>query len=50
MTEAILCFNNKNIFTYNLNHKEKVYIHWILQTIAVISITIGYAVIFINKR
>lgn len=50
MTEAILCFNNKNILTSNLNHKDKVYVHWILQTLAVISITIGYAAIFINKN
>lgn len=49
MTEAILCFNNQNALTYNLSHKDKIKVHWILQTVAVISVAIGYTAIFVNK-
>lgn len=49
MTEAILCFNNQNALTSNLSHKNKITLHWILQTVAVILVAIGYTAIFVNK-
>lgn len=50
MTEAILCFSNENIFTYFLSHKERVTLHWILQTIGGCFITAAFAIIIVSKN
>lgn len=50
MTEAILCFSNENIFTRNFNHKERVTLHWILQTAGGCLIAAAFAVIIASKN
>lgn len=50
MTEAILCFSNENILTRHLNHKERVTLHWILQTVGSCLIAAGFVVIIASKN
>lgn len=50
MTEAILCFSSENVFTRNFNHKERVTLHWILQTLGGCLIAAAFAVIIASKN
>ncbi|KAJ6646071.1 putative transmembrane reductase [Pseudolycoriella hygida] len=49
-TEAILCFSSENIFTRYCNHKQRMTLHWILQTIGASLIGIAFAVIIASKN
>lgn len=50
MTEAILCFSNENILTRYFNHKERATIHWILQTVGICLISVGFAAVIASKN
>ncbi|XP_059609161.1 transmembrane reductase CYB561D2-like isoform X2 [Phlebotomus argentipes] len=49
MTEAILSFAENNLMARNRNFKWRVKLHWILQTIGGVSITVGFVIILTNK-
>lgn len=50
MSNAILSMADNNFLTQSLNHQNRVTVHWILQTSALILITIAQTCIFINKN
>lgn len=50
MTEALLTFSGTSILSERLNHKSKITLHWILQTIAVVCSTAGFVIIIIHKN
>lgn len=41
---------DKNIFTRNYNQQQKVTIHWVLQAIALVLITMAQCAIYVNKE
>ena len=49
MSQAILAFNDRNFITCHLSHKQRVYLHWVLQIIAGVAITIGFTTLTIHK-
>jgi cytochrome b-561 domain containing protein 2 len=49
MSQAVLTMSDNNYFTNNLEHKSRVYAHWVLQALAGVLITIAFSCIFINK-
>uniref|UniRef100_A0A336MAZ1 ascorbate ferrireductase (transmembrane) n=1 Tax=Culicoides sonorensis TaxID=179676 RepID=A0A336MAZ1_CULSO len=49
MFQAILSMSNLNCWTSNLTHKQRVTLHWVLQTTALTFITIAFIIIFLNK-
>jgi cytochrome b-561 domain containing protein 2 len=49
MTQAVLTISGSTFFTSSLKHQSRVFVHWLLQTIAGILITIAVVAIFINK-
>jgi hypothetical protein len=50
MSHAILCMADNNFLTHSFNYQKRVTIHWVLQTAALILITIGQTCIFLNKN
>ncbi|RZB39691.1 zinc finger protein 532-like [Asbolus verrucosus] len=50
MTEAILSVSKDNLFTGTLPKAIRVRLHWIFQAIALTFITVGFAIVFINKN
>ncbi|XP_058457191.1 probable transmembrane reductase CYB561D1 isoform X2 [Malaya genurostris] len=49
MSQAILTLSGANLLTYKRHYKTRIYVHWILQTVAVVLITIAFVCIFLNK-
>lgn len=49
MSQAVLTISGTNFFTHRCNHRTKVFIHWLLQAVAGILITIAAVCIFLNK-
>lgn len=49
MFQAILSMSNLNCWTSKLNFKQRVTLHWVLQASALVSTTIGFFVIVVNK-
>uniref|UniRef100_A0A182MTL1 ascorbate ferrireductase (transmembrane) n=1 Tax=Anopheles culicifacies TaxID=139723 RepID=A0A182MTL1_9DIPT len=49
MSQAVLTMSGSNYFTHRCNHRTKVFIHWLLQALAGILITIASVCIFLNK-
>lgn len=50
MSHAFLSMADNNFLTQSLSHQNRVTVHWILQTFALILITIAQTCIFINKN
>lgn len=50
MSHAILTMADNNFITQTLNYQNRVTVHWILQTSALILITIAQTCIFLNKN
>lgn len=50
MSHAILCMADNNFLTHSFNYQQRVTIHWVLQTSALILITIAQTCIFLNKN
>uniref|UniRef100_A0AAG5DKD4 ascorbate ferrireductase (transmembrane) n=1 Tax=Anopheles atroparvus TaxID=41427 RepID=A0AAG5DKD4_ANOAO len=49
MSQAVLTMSGTNYFTHRCNHRTKVFLHWLLQAVAGILITIASVCIFLNK-
>lgn len=49
MFQAILSMSDTNCWTVKLNYKQRVTLHWVLQTFSLILITFGFVAIFVNK-
>lgn len=50
MSHAILSMADNNFLTQSLNYQNRVTVHWILQTSALILITVAQTCIFLNKN
>lgn len=50
MSHAILSMADNNFLTQSLTYQKRVTVHWVLQTSALILITIAQTCIFINKN
>jgi protein-S-isoprenylcysteine O-methyltransferase Ste14 len=50
MSHAILTMADNNFLTQTLNYQKRVTVHWILQTFALILITVAQTCIFLNKQ
>jgi cytochrome b-561 domain containing protein 2 len=50
MSHAILTMADNNFVTQSLNYQNRVTVHWILQTSALVLITIAQTCIFLNKN
>ena len=48
--QAILVFSRESSLFSNLKHKQKITLHWICNTLGLISILVGYAAIYYNKE
>ncbi|XP_035903324.1 uncharacterized protein LOC118508030 [Anopheles stephensi] len=49
MSQAVLTMSGANYFTHRCHHRTKVFLHWLLQAVAGILITIASVCIFLNK-
>ncbi|XP_049295588.1 uncharacterized protein LOC125770233 [Anopheles funestus] len=49
MSQAVLTMSGTNYFTHRCHHRTKVFLHWVLQAVAGILITIASVCIFLNK-
>lgn len=49
MSQAVLTMSGTNYFTHRCHHRTKVFLHWLLQAVAGILITIASVCIFLNK-
>ncbi|ETN68149.1 hypothetical protein AND_000012 [Anopheles darlingi] len=49
MSQAVLTMSGTNYFTHRCNHRTRVFIHWLLQAVAGILISIASVCIFLNK-
>ncbi|XP_058118660.1 uncharacterized protein LOC131289733 [Anopheles ziemanni] len=49
MSQAVLTMSGTNYFTHRCHHRTKVFLHWLLQAVAGILITIAAVCIFLNK-
>uniref|UniRef100_A0A182TC46 ascorbate ferrireductase (transmembrane) n=1 Tax=Anopheles maculatus TaxID=74869 RepID=A0A182TC46_9DIPT len=49
MSQAVLTMSGANYFTYRCHHRTKVFLHWLLQAVAGVLITIASVCIFLNK-
>ncbi|XP_055594486.1 probable transmembrane reductase CYB561D1 [Uranotaenia lowii] len=49
MSQAVLTLSGANILTYKKHHKTRVFIHWLLQALAGILITVAFVCIVLNK-
>lgn len=50
MSHAILTMADNNFLTQGLNYHNRVTVHWVLQTSALILITVAQTCIFLNKN
>lgn len=50
MSQAILSMANNNFLTRSLSYQNRVTVHWILQTSALVLITVAQTCIFVNKN
>ena len=50
MFQAVLAFNKENYLFNSLKHKQKITIHWIFNSLGLVSILVGYAAIYYNKE
>lgn len=50
MSHAILSMADNNFLTQSLNYQNRVTVHWVLQTCALLLITIAQTCIFLNKN
>lgn len=50
MTNAILSIADNNFLTQSLNYQNRVTVHWVTQTSALILITISQTCIYLNKN
>lgn len=50
MSHAILTMADNNFLTQSLNYHNRVTVHWVLQTSALVLITIAQTCIFLNKN
>lgn len=49
MANGILSMADKNVLTQSFSHQQRVTIHWILNAVALVLITIAQSAIYINK-
>ncbi|XP_053668704.1 uncharacterized protein LOC128719107 [Anopheles marshallii] len=49
MSQAVLTMSGTNYFTHRCHHRTKVFLHWLLQAVAGVLITIASVCIFLNK-
>lgn len=49
MANGILSMADKNVFIQNYSHQQRVTVHWVLQAVALVLITIAQSAIYINK-
>lgn len=49
LAQGITVMADSNVFTHMMDYPKRLITHWILQTIALVLITIGQSCIFINK-
>lgn len=49
MSQAVLTLSGANLLTYQRHHKTRVLIHWLLQAVAGVLITIAFVCIVLNK-
>lgn len=49
MSQAVLTLSGANLLTYKQHQKTRIFIHWLLQALAGILITIAFVCIFLNK-
>lgn len=49
MAQGILALADYNFVTYTMTHQKRARIHWILQALALVFITIGQTVIIVRK-
>ncbi|XP_052889035.1 uncharacterized protein LOC128297437 [Anopheles moucheti] len=49
MSQAVLTMSGTNFFTHRCHHRTKVFLHWLLQAVAGVLITIASVCIFLNK-
>lgn len=49
MSQAVLTLSGANLLTYQRHHKTRVFIHWLLQAVAGVLITIAFVCIVLNK-
>uniref|UniRef100_A0A182N3Y1 ascorbate ferrireductase (transmembrane) n=1 Tax=Anopheles dirus TaxID=7168 RepID=A0A182N3Y1_9DIPT len=49
MSQAVLTMSGANFFTHRCHHRTKVFLHWLLQAVAGVLITIASVCIFLNK-
>jgi cytochrome b-561 domain containing protein 2 len=50
MAQAILAISGTSILTSNSSHNKRVTAHWVLQTLAIVLITIAQVSIYMNKE
>ena len=50
MFQALLVFSKESSLFVNVNHKTKVTLHWVFNTIALLLVIIAYACIYKNKE
>uniref|UniRef100_A0A182XGU1 ascorbate ferrireductase (transmembrane) n=1 Tax=Anopheles quadriannulatus TaxID=34691 RepID=A0A182XGU1_ANOQN len=49
MSQAVLTMSGANYFTHRCQHRTKVFLHWLLQAVAGVLISIASVCIFLNK-
>ncbi|KAL9704176.1 hypothetical protein quinque_007694 [Culex quinquefasciatus] len=49
MSQAVLTLSGANLLTYQRHHKTRVLVHWLLQAVAGVLITIAFVCIVLNK-
>ncbi|XP_058837924.1 transmembrane reductase CYB561D2-like isoform X2 [Topomyia yanbarensis] len=49
MSQAVLTLSGGNLLTYKRHHKTRIFIHWLLQAVAGILISVAFVCIFLNK-
>lgn len=48
--QAILVFSKESSLFGDFKHKNKITLHWILNTLGLFSILVGYAAVYYNKE
>lgn len=49
MSQAVLTLSGANLLTYQRHHKTRVLVHWLLQAVAGVLITVAFVCIVLNK-